>query len=84
MTFRAGIRIPADLLNELPYEARIRLRVTSMTDPDLEPVVAADETLSFSVMNPHPERSVWNEWPFGRPGLVSPRLTWTAERQAPQ
>jgi lipopolysaccharide transport system ATP-binding protein len=84
MTFRAGIRIPADLLNERSYEARLRLRVASMTDPDLEAVVAADETLSFSVMNPHPDRSVWNDWDFGRPGLVSPRLTWTAERQAAQ
>jgi len=76
-TFRAGLRVPADLLNEQTYEARCRLRVTSLADPALVPVVAAEETLEFAVMNPHPAQSVWAEWPFGRPGLVSPRLTWS-------
>jgi hypothetical protein len=75
-TFRAGIRLPADLLNELTYQARVRLRVGAIGTGAPEMVVAADEHLDFSAMNPHPERSVWNDWSWGRGGLLSPRLAW--------
>jgi ABC-type ATPase involved in cell division len=78
-TFRAGIRVPADLLNELPYQARVRLRVGAMGTAASEFVVAADERLDFAAMNPHPERSVWNDWSGGRGGLLSPRLAWRLE-----
>ena len=74
-TYRAGVRIPADLLNNAQYQARFRVRVAATSAPSAE-VVAAEETLAFSVMNPHPERSVWNDWQFGRGGLISPRLEW--------
>jgi lipopolysaccharide transport system ATP-binding protein len=78
-TFRAGVRLPADLLNELPYQARVRLRVGAMGSASPEMVVAAEERLDFQAMNPHPERSVWNDWSWGRGGLLSPRLPWRIE-----
>ena len=78
-TFRAGVRLPADLLNELPYQARVRLRVGAMGTASPEMVLAAEERLDFQAMNPHPERSVWNDWSWGRGGLLSPRLPWRIE-----
>ena len=78
-TFRAGIRIPSDVLNELPYRALVRLRVSGTSDGKPATVVAAEERLEFSAMNPHPERSVWNDWSWGRGGLISPRLPWRVE-----
>ena len=77
--FRAGVRLPADLLNELPYQARVRLRVGAMGTASPAFVVAAEERLDFQAMNPHPDRSVWNDWSWGRGGLLSPRLTWRVE-----
>ena len=76
-TFRAGIEIPADFLNELSYQARVRLRAVDMSAPDQAEAVAAEERLDFAAMNPTPEESVWNDWPWNRNGLVSPRLAWT-------
>jgi len=78
-TFRAGVRLPADMLNELPYQARVRLRVGAMGAAAPAFVVAAEEKLDFQAMNPHPERSVWNDWSWGRGGLLSPRLPWRIE-----
>jgi lipopolysaccharide transport system ATP-binding protein len=81
-TFRAGIRIPADFLNEMSYQARFRLRVAPMTGAPAEPTVAAEDRLDFAVMNPHPEESVWNDWTWNRNGLVSPRLEWTLSHES--
>jgi lipopolysaccharide transport system ATP-binding protein len=81
-TFRAGIRLPADLFNELPYQARVRLRVGAMGTASPDMVVAAEEHLDFQAMNPHPERSVWNDWSWNRGGLLSPRLQWRLETRA--
>jgi lipopolysaccharide transport system ATP-binding protein len=82
-TFRAGILVPGDSLNEVSYQARFRLRVTTrIAQEGIEEVVAAEERLDFSVMNPHPAHSVWKDWPWGRPGVVSPRLTWTVSHDA--
>jgi len=78
-TLRAGIRIPAHLLNEREYEARLRLRAAAASG-DTPPVVVADERLTFSAMNPHPEQSVWSGWSGGRAGLISPRLAWSLDR----
>jgi lipopolysaccharide transport system ATP-binding protein len=78
-TFRAGIRIPADLLNEQQYRARFRLRVTGLTGNTPSAAVAAEARLEFASMNPHPQRSVWNDWPWGRGGMISPRLPWRIE-----
>lgn len=74
-TFRAGLRIPEDFLNEQQYQARVRIFWRRLGDGD--EVVAAEERLEFSAMNPHPERSVWRDWPWGRRGLISPRLAWS-------
>jgi len=74
-TFRVATRIPADFLNEVPYHARFRVHVAHRSQQD-ERVVAADERFEFPVMNPHPERSVWNDWRWGRIAVVSPRLDW--------
>jgi hypothetical protein len=41
--------------------------------------VVAEQRLDFPVMNPHPEESVWRDWPWGRGGLISPRLVWHFE-----
>jgi ABC-type polysaccharide/polyol phosphate transport system ATPase subunit len=76
-TFRAGIRIPADFLNELTYQARFRVRAVAANAADPAGVVAAEDRLEFAAMNPHPEESVWKDWPWNRNGLVSPRLEWS-------
>ena len=81
-TFRAGVLLPADFLNELSYEARFRLRVVSTARAETEEAVAAEERLEFSAMNPHPDESVWNDWPWNRNGLISPRLSWTVSHDA--
>lgn len=80
-TYRAGVRIPADFLNEQRYRVLARLLVAGLTVAGGEPetVVASEEQLEFTVMNPHPERSVWREWPWGRGGLLAPRLPWRLE-----
>lgn len=74
--YRVGIRIPPDYLNEHTYRLRCRISVAQRGAADAEPVMAAEETLEFSVMNPHPERSVWRDWQWGRGGVISPRLEW--------
>jgi hypothetical protein len=76
-TFRAGIEIPADFLNELSYQARFRVRAVDMSGSGGTEVVTAEERLDFAAMNPNPEESVWNDWPWNRNGLISPRLSWT-------
>jgi ABC-type polysaccharide/polyol phosphate transport system ATPase subunit len=81
-TFRAGVRIPADLLNEQTYSARFRLRVSGHRNGAAETAIAAEQRLEFAAMNPHPERSVWTDWTWGRGGLISPRLPWRVETDA--
>jgi hypothetical protein len=76
-TFRAGVHIPADFLNEQPYQARFRLKVTSVNDTDPVAVVAGEGRLDFAAMNAHPQESVWNDWQWARHGMISPRLAWT-------
>ena len=78
-TFRAGVRIPEDVLNESQYRATFRLRATGFHNGALMTVVAVEEKLDFAAMNPHPERSVWRDWQWGRGGLISPRLQWHLE-----
>jgi len=78
-TFRVGLQLPADFLNELTYQARFRLRVRPLGGSDATEAVAGEERLEFTAMNPHPEASVWNDWPWNRNGLVSPRLPWRVE-----
>jgi len=81
-TYRAGVKIPADFLNEQRYRALARLRVAGLRGGygESATMVAAEEELEFAVMNSHPERSVWREWPWGRGGLLAPRLPWHVER----
>ncbi len=80
-TLRAGVRVPGDFLNENSYRARCIVYVLPLNDPEREPVVAAEEELEFSVMNPSPERSVWATWRGGRTAALSPRLDWTLESE---
>ena len=83
-TYRAGIRVPAHFFNEMTYQARCRVYVQNVTNLAAAPTVAAEERLEFSVMNPHPEKSVWADWTWGRGGIISPRLQWSvASREAP-
>jgi lipopolysaccharide transport system ATP-binding protein len=76
-TFRAGVRLPADFLNDRSYRVRCRLFVQDVSNYGAEPVVAAEQDLDISVMNPRPHLSVWSDWEFERHGLISPRLQWT-------
>jgi lipopolysaccharide transport system ATP-binding protein len=78
-TFRVGLRLPADFLNEQSYQARFRVRVRRLGGSDPTEAVAAEERLEFTAMNPHPEQSVWNDWQWNRNGLVSLRLPWRIE-----
>jgi lipopolysaccharide transport system ATP-binding protein len=76
-TYRAGARLPGDMLNEGSYSARFRLIVQALDSG--KTATAAEERLEFSVMNPHPERSVWGDWSWGRGGVISPRLAWRVD-----
>jgi lipopolysaccharide transport system ATP-binding protein len=82
-TFRIGLAIPPDFLNEGDYEARCRVYVRAARDPGGAALVVAEERLAISVMNPHPERSVWAGWRWGRSGVVSPRLRWSGASSEP-
>ena len=76
-TFRAGMQLPAHFLDVTPYKVRCRLYVQDPTNYSAEPIVAAQQDLDVSVMNPRPHLSVWSDWAYGRHGLISPRLHWT-------
>ena len=82
-TLRAGIRVPPDMLNEMPYRAHCRLYAEDRTDHTVPTVVAAEAGLDFVVMNPRPQDSVWADWRWGRSGVISPRLQWTASLEEP-
>jgi lipopolysaccharide transport system ATP-binding protein len=76
-TYHAGIRIPAHFFNERSYQARWQVYVEDKAAPSGEAVLAAEESLEFSVMNPNAGESVWGDWMWGRTGVISPRLQWT-------
>jgi hypothetical protein len=78
-TMTARFALPADFLNETPYEARSRLLVRPLGSHDGEPVLTLTAQLDFTAFNPHPEQSVWSDWAWGRGGLLSPRLPWSLE-----
>lgn len=80
-TLRAAVRVPGDFLNESSYRARCIVYVSPLDNPQRDPIVAADEELEFSVMNPSPERSVWATWSGGRSAVLSPRLDWTIDSE---
>jgi homopolymeric O-antigen transport system ATP-binding protein len=75
-TFRVGIQIPGDFLNERGYQARFRVRALDHNDPQGVPTVIAEQRLDFRVLNSHPELSVWRDWTGPSKGLISPRLVW--------
>jgi hypothetical protein len=77
-TIRAGMRIPPDFLNEGGYQARCRVFATPLAEPGAPPQLVGEEKLDFSVINAQVARSVWADWPWGRPGAISPRLSWVA------
>jgi lipopolysaccharide transport system ATP-binding protein len=81
--FRAAIHVPADFLNETGYRAICQLFAADFSRDDATLVKCAEQSLEFSVMNPHPEESVWANWAWSRDGLVSPRLTWRMETVGP-
>ncbi|CUU42410.1 Teichoic acids export ATP-binding protein TagH [Blastochloris viridis] len=79
---RVRAAIPADLLNEGQYDARCVLADLSGSDRS---AVAGEATLARAeivvrVFNSSPELSVWADWRWGRPGLISPRAGWNVER----
>ncbi len=80
-TFHAGIKVPQNFLNETPYQARCQLYANNIATPGEAPVIAAQEELDFTVMNPHPEESVWAGWAWGRACLISPQLSWSVKRE---
>ncbi|HTI41929.1 MAG TPA: ATP-binding cassette domain-containing protein [Vicinamibacterales bacterium] len=79
-TFRTGVHIPADFLNEQQYQARFRLRAFGYADAPDAPTITGEERLDFRVINTHRDRSVWSEWTGTSKGLISPRLTWQFAR----
>lgn len=82
-TFRAGVRLPANFLNEPSYLVRCRLYVEDITDQGAPPRVAAEAEIELTVMNPHPDESVWADWMWDRSGAVAPRLPWTNKLLGP-
>jgi lipopolysaccharide transport system ATP-binding protein len=81
-TFRVGLQIPADFLNEQAYQARFRLKAISHSDPNASAVVIAEERIDFRAMNAHREESVWKDWRGLSKGLISPRLSWQLSRSS--
>lgn len=79
VTFRLGVKIPGNLLNELSYQARCRVCITRLNEPHLPVLILTEEQLNFTVMNSRPNESVWVDWAWARPGLISPKLPWTVE-----
>jgi len=79
-TFRVGLQIPADFLNEQAYQARFRVRAISHSDPSASAVATSEERLDFRAMNAHREESVWKDWSGVSKGLISPRLSWQFSR----
>jgi lipopolysaccharide transport system ATP-binding protein len=79
-TFRTGIQIQGDFLNEQVYQARFRLRAFDHNNPAASPAITSEERLEFRVINAHPERSVWKDWAGGNKGFISPRLAWQFSR----
>jgi lipopolysaccharide transport system ATP-binding protein len=80
-SIRVKAAIPADLLNEGQYDVRFTLSDLGSSD---RPVAAGEAVLARSdivvrVFNSNPELSVWADWRWGRPGLVSPRTVWNVE-----
>jgi lipopolysaccharide transport system ATP-binding protein len=73
--WRAGLRLPADFLNDTPYRARVRLYTRAAGAA--APILADEATLDFTAMNPCAQESVWAGWEWGRAGAISPRLAWT-------
>ncbi len=79
--FHAGIKVPQDFLNETPYQARCRLYAQNIINREEAMVIAAQEKLDFTVMNPHPDESVWADWAWGCAGLISPKLSWSVKHE---
>jgi lipopolysaccharide transport system ATP-binding protein len=73
--WRAGLRLPADFLNDTPYRARARLYARPAGAAAR--TLADEATLDFTAMNPRAQESVWAGWEWGRAGAISPRLAWT-------
>jgi lipopolysaccharide transport system ATP-binding protein len=79
-TFRTGVHIPGDFLNEQPYQARFRVRALVYGDSADSPTITGEERLDFRVMNAQRERSVWSDWAGTSKGFISPRLAWRFSR----
>lgn len=77
---RASLALPADFLNEASYQVRGRLLVRPVGSLEGEPLFTLEERVDFTAFNPHPEQSVWSDWPWGRSGLISPRLPWSVAK----
>jgi hypothetical protein len=75
-TFRTGVHIPGDFLNEQPYQARFRVRALGYGDSADSPTITGEERLDFRVINAQRERSVWSDWAGTSKGFISPRLAW--------
>lgn len=75
----ARVDVPPHFLNEGVYEARCLVREAS----DGEHRVLARSSIEIRVVNSEPELSVWADWQWGRPGLISPRAEWTYDWQVP-
>ncbi len=74
-SWRAGLRLPADFLNDGGYRARVRLFARDANAS--APVLADEASLDFAALNSRPQASVWSGWEWGRAGAISPRLAWT-------
>jgi lipopolysaccharide transport system ATP-binding protein len=75
-TFYVSMHIPAHLLNEGGYRAFCKLYSLIIGDKESEAEITSTMSIDFTVMNPHPEKSVWNDWRWGRVGLICPLLEW--------
>ena len=79
-TFRTGVHIPGDFLNEQQYQARFRLRALGPRESPDAARITGEDRLDFRVINAQRDRSVWNEWAGTSKGFISPRLTWRLSR----
>lgn len=81
-TLRAALPFPPHFLNDSSYRIVCTLVPFRRVGNERSPLPSIKEELSFSVMNPQPEQSVWAGWEWGHGGMLAPRLEWQVSHEA--
>lgn len=72
-TYRVRLDLPAHFFNELEYQFKGVLEVFKAGKSQL---VESNEAMTVSIHNTNAGDSAWGDWPWGRPGIICPKLDW--------